>query len=75
MTMNHKKLYEKVFTSLAEARTVIERWRQDYNQVRPHSAQNGLMPEAVRGKVAGDRLRDPPGFRRSPATNIGAELL
>ncbi|MPZ12041.1 MAG: transposase [Kiloniellaceae bacterium] len=41
-------LNEEVFTSLAEARSVIERWRQDYNQVRPHSAHGGLTPEAVR---------------------------
>jgi len=40
-------LNEEVFTSLAEARAVIERWRLDYNQVRPHSAHGGLTPQAV----------------------------
>jgi putative transposase len=61
-------LNEEVFTSLAEARSVIERWRQDYNQVRPHSAHGGLTPEAAHRRSAGDRLRNPDQLRRSPAT-------
>jgi len=32
------------FVSLQEARRVIETWRIDYNQVRPHSALNNLPP-------------------------------
>lgn len=32
------------FVSLQEARRMIETWRQDYNQVRPHSALNNLPP-------------------------------
>jgi hypothetical protein len=50
---------------------VMVRWRQDYNQVRPHSAHSGLTPEAVRLRLAGDQLRNPDQLRRSPAT-IGA---
>jgi putative transposase len=61
-------LNEEVFTSLAEARSVIEQWRQDYNQVRPHSAHGGLTPEAAHRRSAGDRLRNPDQLRRSPAT-------
>jgi putative transposase len=33
------------FTSLREAREVIERWRCSYNQFRPHSALDNLPPE------------------------------
>lgn len=66
-------LNEEVFASLAEARAVIERWRQDYNQVRPHTAHGGLTPEAAASRSAGDRLRDPDQFRRSPATIAAAE--
>ena len=40
-------LNEEVFAGLAEARAVIERWRRDYNRVRPHSAHGGLTPEAA----------------------------
>jgi putative transposase len=45
--------------SVAEARAVIERWRRDYNQVRPHSAHAGLTPEAAHLRSAGARLRNP----------------
>jgi putative transposase len=33
------------FTSLIDARRKIESWRQDYNQVRPHSSLDYLPPE------------------------------
>jgi putative transposase len=32
------------FGSLADAREVIEQYRQDYNQVRPHSSLHGRTP-------------------------------
>jgi putative transposase len=62
-------LNEEVFTSLAEARAVIERWRCDHNQVRPHSAHGGLTPEAAHLRSAGARLRNPDQLRRAPATS------
>jgi len=68
-------LNEEVFASLAEARALIERWRQDYHQVRPHSAHDGLTPEAVHRRFAGDRLRNPDQLRRSPATIQPAEAV
>lgn len=37
-------LNENWFTSLYEARTIIEDWRRDYNEERPHSALGGLPP-------------------------------
>lgn len=49
---------------------VIERWRLDYNQVRPHSAHAALTPEAVRQRTAGDALRNPGQLRPSPATTL-----
>ncbi len=39
-------LNESWFLSLADARRIIEAWRQDYNVVRPHSALGYLTPEA-----------------------------
>lgn len=68
-------LNEEVFASLAEARAVIERWRRDYNQVRPHSAHGGLTPEAVRMRSAGGRLRNPDQLRRPPATIAELQAL
>ena len=37
-------LNEHWFTSLADARQIIESWRCDYNQTRPHSSLGGLTP-------------------------------
>ena len=37
-------LNEYVFTTLAEARAIIEAWRQDYNHLRPHSSLGALTP-------------------------------
>ena len=61
--------------SVAEARAVIERWRCDYNQVRPHSAHGGLTPEAAHLRSAGARLRNPDQLRRAPATIEAPEPL
>ena len=33
------------FWNLADARQIVETWRQDYNRARPHSALGGLTPE------------------------------
>jgi putative transposase len=38
-------LNEHVFLSLAEARQIIEAWRQDFNRHRPHSSLGYLAPE------------------------------
>ncbi len=37
-------LNETVFTSLRHARAILDTWRRDYNEVRPHSALSGLPP-------------------------------
>jgi transposase InsO family protein len=38
-------LNREVFTTLEEARVLIEEWRREYNQVRPHSSL-GYQPPA-----------------------------
>jgi putative transposase len=38
-------LNESWFLTLADARRIIEAWRQDYNTVRPHSALGYLTPD------------------------------
>jgi putative transposase len=37
-------LNEYLFGSLGEAREIIERWRHDYNHLRPHSSLGALTP-------------------------------
>lgn len=37
-------LNENWFSSIREARDIIETWRRDYNDVRPHSSLNNLSP-------------------------------
>ena len=61
----------ELFSCLAEAKVLIEDWRQDYNQHRPHSALGMMAPtcfaigyqQAHRAPArAGDELRSPSGL-------------
>jgi putative transposase len=45
-------LNEHWFGTLAEAKTIIEAWRLDYNNVRPHSALDYLTPTEFVAKQA-----------------------
>jgi len=44
-------LKREIFTTLEEARVLIEQWRREYNQVRPHSAL-GYRPPAPEARSA-----------------------
>ena len=46
-------LNREIFTTLEEARVLIEQWRREYNQVRPHSSLGYLppAPEAILSAV------------------------
>jgi transposase InsO family protein len=41
-------LNETLFTSLAQARTILMAWQRDYNEVRPHSGLHGRTPASIR---------------------------
>ena len=43
-TFRDECLNENWFTGLADAREIIEDWRRDYNEVRPHSSLDGRTP-------------------------------
>jgi putative transposase len=64
-------LNEHVFTTLAEARHIVEAWRIDYNTVRPHG-RLGRLPPAVFGATRrpeeqrGGTLRSIRGFAPRP---------
>ena len=48
-------LNENYFTSLLDARTTIEAWRKDYNEVRPHQSLGDLTPAAFAYKIQQER--------------------
>ena len=47
--MRDELLDREIFTSLEEAKVLLNQWRREYNQVRPHSSKNyhPPAPEAV----------------------------
>ena len=51
--MRDELLTREIFTTLQEARVLIEQWRREYNQVRPHSAleYRPPAPEAVLASI------------------------
>ena len=55
-------LNEHLFGSLAEAREIIESWRLDYNQARPHSSLGTLTPQEF-AELQGD---GPPEQTQAP---------
>ena len=40
----------EIFDTLGEAKVLVERWRRDYNQIRPHSAL-ALSAAGARGQT------------------------
>jgi transposase InsO family protein len=47
--MRDELLNRDIFTTLEEAKVLINQWRREYNQIRPHSAKNyrPSAPEAI----------------------------
>jgi putative transposase len=69
-------LNETLFRSLPHARAVLETWRRDYNEQRPHSKLGWMTPRdyarALSGH-AGDRAAQPGGSARTPlATHLNS---
>jgi len=58
--MRDELLNREIFYTLEEARVLIERWRKEYNQVRPHSAlgYRPPTPEAIRVAALAAPLED-----------------
>jgi len=68
-------LNEHVFSSLAEARRIIEAWRIDYNTARPHSSLGYLTPEEFAASWrAAHQSEDAPDAVSPPATGRGAAV-
>ena len=60
-------LNEHVFLSLAEARTTIEAWRDDYNHRRPHSSLGALTPVEF-AQLTAEKLIPPQEGEKQPKT-------
>ena len=68
----------EVFFTLADVRDKLERWRQDYNQVRPHSALADHPPETFAAQWAETAAPGPepvPAQAGKPATGNSLEPL
>jgi transposase InsO family protein len=48
--MRDELLNREIFTTLIEAKVLIEQWRREYNQVRPHSSL-GYQPPAPEARI------------------------
>jgi putative transposase len=49
------------FTSLEDARQIIEAWRVDYNEVRPHTARGNQTPAAYKAASLANQAREETG--------------
>jgi putative transposase len=73
--MRDELLSESLFLSLDHARTAIDKWKDDYNHKRLHSALGYLPPATYAANLAAtcDRLHNPDELLRShvapPNTN------
>jgi putative transposase len=62
-------LNETLFRSLPHARAVLESWRRDYNEARPHSKLGWMTPAAYARAISGASGRpaaQPDGSARRP---------
>ena len=48
----------EIFDTLGEAKVLVERWRRDYNQIRPHSALP-YRPPAPEAQLPRSQVLDP----------------
>ena len=49
-------LNETLFSSLTDARDKLEKWQEDYNNLRPHSSIGNLTPAGFAQKIRVDKL-------------------
>ena len=61
-------LNEHLFGTLAEARPLIEDWRQEYNTLRPHSSLGGMSPS-----LYADLRRQPQPVLAEPCQGLGGQ--
>jgi putative transposase len=61
-------LNETLFRSLSHARAMLEAWRWDYNEARPHSKLGWMTPQAYASALRGETgLVAPDSYGRAPS--------
>jgi putative transposase len=71
----------EIFTCLAEAKVMVEDFRQDYNRSRPHRAHGMMTPEAFKAgwqtahRAAPDSAELQPAYGRLPFDAVGSLTL
>jgi hypothetical protein len=70
-------LNEHFFFGLAEARHLIEAWRRDYNQLRPHSSLDALAPAEYANRQGGGPPEQAQGSADRPVLdrNLGRPIV
>ena len=59
----------EIFDTLLEAKVLIERWRREYNTIRPHSSL-GYVPPAPEARLAGPALNEKMGTTLLPISAV-----
>ena len=76
--LRDERLNETLFRSLGHARAVLETWRRDYNEQRPHSKLGLLTPsafaDALRGHAGGAAQLEAPHPRLLPHPLTRAQI-
>jgi hypothetical protein len=69
-------LNRNVFTTLAEAKVLIEQWRTEYNQILPHSAcgYQPPAPEEILALQLGGAQRNPTAMPMALTQTVAQQL-
>jgi putative transposase len=75
-TLRDECLNETVFETLKQARLHISQWRDDYNQIRPHSSCQKMPPALFAAKMREQRAQQVKiGDSSTPAHAVGTTRL
>lgn len=64
-------LSEHWFKSLYEAREIVDEWRDEYNELRPHSSLNNLTPKEYAEKLEKELSQKSTGLTFGLVQNLG----
>jgi len=68
--LRHECLNQHYFSTLPEAKKIIEDWRLEYNAFRPHGSLKGLTPEAFKRVLETQQKKSEIQFTTCPVKGI-----